>query len=223
MFASLIASNAGIPWVKVVSQSIIGIIQRLETMKLNETALGDLENDIEAFLYIVVRNGRRNPDNELVERFTKQIQSIQLPVTQNSFLRFLGVQETKDILTRLRQNLDSAVQLFQTDLQLTLVDAMDEFKQWRASIENNSSDGNVIKKLLNQTYTAKGALKITTEGPGDVSITVERTKFKTEKSYNQYTQGANVTEIQQDSSVDADGDIEITTIATGGSRGVRGF
>jgi len=43
------------------------------------------------------------------------------------------------------------------------------------------------------------------------------------KSYNQYTQGANVTDIQQDSSVDADGDIEITTIATGGSRGVRGF
>jgi len=223
MFASLIASNAGIPWVKVVSQSVIGIIQRLETMKLNETALGDLENDIKAFLYIVVRNGRRNPNDELVEHFKTQIQSIQLPVTQNSFLRFLSVQETRDIITRLRQNLDTAVQLFQTDLQLSLVDAMDEFKQWRDSIEKNSSDGNVMKKVLNQTYNAKGALKIRTEGSGDVSITVERTKFKTEKSYNQYTQGANVTDIQQDSSVDADGDIEITTIATGGSRGVRGF
>jgi len=135
MFASLIASNAGIPWVKVVSQSVIGIIQRLETMKLNETALGDLENDIKAFLYIVVRNGRRNPNDELVEHFKTQIQSIQLPVTQNSFLRFLSVQETRDIITRLRQNLDTAVQLFQTDLQLSLVDAMDEFKQWRDSIE----------------------------------------------------------------------------------------
>jgi hypothetical protein len=208
--------------VKIVSESIIQIIQRLDTMKLNEDAAGDLQNDIEAFLYIVVRNGRRNPDEEIVERFKRQVQSIQLPATQNSLPHFLSVQETGTIITRLRQSLNSAIQLFQTGLQLDLVDAMDEFKEWRASIKNNSSDGNVIKKVLNQTYNAKGALKIRTEAQGDVSFTVERGKFKTEKNYTQHTQGANVTETHQDSTVDADGDIEITTIATGGS-GFRGF
>jgi hypothetical protein len=92
LFASETASNAGIPWVKVVSESIVRIIQRIEvsddlpwpsgtiltappsiyiiqTMKLNEEASRDLDNDVKAFLYIVARNGRRNPDDEIVQQF----------------------------------------------------------------------------------------------------------------------------------------------------------
>jgi len=191
-------------------------------MKLNETALGDLQNDVKAFLFIVVRKGRQNPGVEAVEHFKSKVQSIQLPVTSNSFVRFLTVQETRDIITRLRQNLDSAVQILQTDLLLTLVEAMDEFKQWRASIENNRSDGNVIKEVINQTYKVKGAVKIKTEGSGDVFVKMEHSKF-TGQSYNQHTEGANVTSIQKDGSVDVEGDLDITTIANGGSRGVRGF
>jgi len=178
---------------------------------------------VKAFLYIVVRNGGRNPHDEIVERFKKRVQSIEVPAAQNSLLRFFNVQETRDIITRLRQSLNSAVQLFQTDLQITLVNAMDEFKEWRARIDNNGSDGNVIKKVLNQTYNAKGTLKIKTEGPGSVSFAIQGAKFKTGKCFAQHTRGASVTEIFENSMVDADGDIEITTTATGASSGFQGF
>ena len=155
LFVSGIANNAG-SWVKVVSELIIRIIQRLEvssrlytliirdnynlpfyitqTLKLNEEASRDLDNDVKAFLYIVARNGGRNPNDQIVEQFKecafieprliltdsnnfyyRRIQSIlaEVSAAQPPFLRSLNVEETRDMITRIRQNLDSAVGLFQ--------------------------------------------------------------------------------------------------------------
>ena len=151
MFASLIANNAGIPWVKIVSESIIGIIQRLDvsgpspSLPVNynqphtdhEIKRGSLGRFAKWYQGIPLhrctqraaesrRRASRAFHNVRFHRasaitgltdgnafYYSQVQSIQLPVTQNSFVRFLSVQETRDIITRLRRNLDSAVQLFQ--------------------------------------------------------------------------------------------------------------
>jgi len=190
-------------------------------MKLNQEASQEFDDDVKAFLYIVARNVRRNHDKEIIENFVKRVQSIhvEVPATRNSLLRFLSAAETRDIITRLRQSFDSAVQLFQTGLQLSLVDSMQEFKEWRAGIENTNS-GNVVKTFLNQTYNARGELKVRTEGIGNVSLTTKGSEFKTGKNFTQYTRAANVTENFENSTVDADGDIDLTTIAIGTTAGI---
>lgn len=100
-------------------------------MKSNEELAMDLQNTIEAFLYIVTRSAAQKPNDEIVEQFKefafadrdrcwptmtlccyRRIQSIQVAI-QNSSDRFVDVEQTKDAITRLRQDLDSAVQLIQ--------------------------------------------------------------------------------------------------------------
>lgn len=191
-------------------------------MQLNQEACQECDNDVKAFLYIVARNGGRNHDKEIIENFIKRVQSIhvKVPATTNSLLRFLDAAETRDIITHLRQSFDSAVQLFQTGLQLSLVDSMPEFMEWRAGIENANS-GNVVRTFLKITYNTRGEFKVRTEGIGNVSFTTKDTKFNTAKNFTQHTRGANVTETLENSTVDADGDIDLTTIAMGTTAGMH--
>jgi len=190
-------------------------------MKLNEEAYRELENDIEAFLYIFARIVLQNPNisGEIVQQFKERIESIRMrmPAPQNSVVRFLNAEETKDTIMRLRHNLNSALQLVQTGLQIALVKSMDEFKQWRAEITNSSS-GDVVKKLSNMTYNTKGNFKAKMEATGAVLFEVKDSNFTTEKTYTQHARGANVTEILEKSTVVADGDIDISTIAAGTTR-----
>jgi hypothetical protein len=103
-------------------------------MKLNREATLDLEDDIKAFLFIVARSVALKPDDKVIEKFTKcdfinlptlteadtlyacrRILRIQaeMPESRSRVSRFLNAEETRDIVTYLRQSLDSAVQLFQ--------------------------------------------------------------------------------------------------------------
>jgi hypothetical protein len=99
-------------------------------MKLNEQVAMDLQNDVEAFLFIVTRSATQEINDDILEQFKefafadcvnwptlilryyRRVQSIQVAI-QGSSNTFFNVDEMTVAVTRLRWKLDSAVQLIQ--------------------------------------------------------------------------------------------------------------
>jgi len=89
LFATKIASNASVPWLKFVTDTVIQIVERVEVsnpalcsstnmlitrseeMKSNEEAARSLEGDIKAFLYIITRAATLDPAVEIVDEFVQ--------------------------------------------------------------------------------------------------------------------------------------------------------
>jgi hypothetical protein len=88
LFATKIASNASVPWVKIVTESVLQVTKRLDvsplslvpaktplistqTMTFNAEASRTLERDIKAFLYIVARATALFPDDQIVQLVKK--------------------------------------------------------------------------------------------------------------------------------------------------------
>jgi hypothetical protein len=152
LFASKFAGNASIPWIKLVTESIIDIIQRFDIMKLNEQVAMDLQNDVKAFLFIVARAATQDINDDIIKQFQGRVQSIQISI-QSLSNNFLNAEESRGAITRLRQDLDNAVQLIQTGLQIATIAKIDEFMTWKAEIEALPCPS-VHQKIENSTISA---------------------------------------------------------------------
>jgi len=99
-------------------------------MKLNEQVAMDLQNDVKAFLFIVARAATQDINDDIIKQFQgfafvdgvswptlilcyyRRVQSIQISI-QSLSNNFLNAEESRGAITRLRQDLDNAVQLIQ--------------------------------------------------------------------------------------------------------------
>jgi len=223
----LLASIAGavpVPWVKPVADILIDVLKRFEAMPANHQDSQDIVSYIDRFLFITRQFEGLNANDESVEAFKTEMISIlqKLPDTQNgSVAGFINAGEITQIITNLKQDLDKAIQLLQTSLQVSLridqVKMFEEFKNRKGdgAEKENLGPGDIEINMMTVKATTKGNVNLQTKGTGRVSANTTDALFKTGKSYLGSTQGARVKQHISNVEIDAVEDIDILVIATG--------
>lgn len=219
-----IAGAAPVPWVKPVADILIDILKRFDAMTSNYQDSQDIASYIDRFFSVISTAKDLSADDESMTLFKTTIQLIlqKLPNVQNrSVAGFVNAQEITRIIADLKQDLDKAVQLLQTSLQIHVrndqVKMFEELRNWKAdgAEKENLGPGDIEMNMTRLKATTKGNVSIQTKGTGRVSVNTTEATFKTEKSYLGATQGARVRHYISNVEIDAMEDIDISVFATG--------
>ncbi|KAJ7911788.1 hypothetical protein B0H13DRAFT_2479678 [Mycena leptocephala] len=205
-FSLSIVGELPFPGLKVAATVLLDIIRRVGSIDETKAALHELAAHMEYLLFLSSKV-TGDVGDDAVRRLETAVAELNrnIPRDRNKIVAFFLADDTKSALQALVTQLNRTVSTFQIALQLNTDEKVEEVLRELKELKN--------KKHVSENPPTKRTLNFTVISVGRVDRNISHAKIVSGQDFHSHVIGADgVIESMEDVSIDADGDLNFTTV-----------
>ncbi|KAJ7276727.1 hypothetical protein C8J57DRAFT_1310214 [Mycena rebaudengoi] len=221
-FSLGIIGEIPVPGLKAAATALLDIIRRAGAINESKAALQALAAHMEYLLFLSSKV-TGDVGTDAVGKLEASIEQLKqsIPGDKHRIVAFFLADDTKARIQAVENHFAMTIHAFQISLQLNTDEKVGELLQELKELKNRkqSSESPYIKQdLENLELNTKRGLNFTVISVGRVERNISHSRMIVTQDLNSLiTSGAGIVESMRDVSIDADGDINFTTVAGGPS------